>query len=121
MDKDVAAEMIQCPACDGPLVPIGHGQALQFRCRIGHAFKPGAAHAAQAGEVRRLLLRAATAQGHHLMLCKHMQARALEDGLLATAALWANAAAEVGRSAAFVAAALQPSPGRGDPPSTGMA
>jgi two-component system chemotaxis response regulator CheB len=46
---------IKCPECGGPLWEERQGRIVEFRCRVGHAYSPGALKEEQREAVERVL------------------------------------------------------------------
>lgn len=111
---DETPALLSCPACHGALWRSETGEALQFRCRVGHAYTEASMVSGQDGAVDTALWTAMRALEEQHDLLDRLAGRARARGSERVAKRFAERAALAGESARQIRAILKKS-GQDDP------
>ena len=99
-----------CPECHGSLWEASDGDAVRFRCRVGHAFNPDSLLAQQDDALEAALWAALRALEEHAALSNRLAERAQQRGNATSSTLFRSRAAEAEQRADVIRRALYSSP-----------
>lgn len=99
--------MYGCPDCGGVLWEIPEGDAMRFRCRVGHAWAADGLLSEQVDSMEEALWTALRALEESASLCKRLEARAEERGHERSAAQFGEQSKDALQHAAVLRNILQ--------------
>lgn len=102
MDHIGQRSAITCPDCHGVMWKIDDGDAVRYRCHVGHAYTAELMNIAINENLHRALGSALRALEERIAVTRKLEEQSQERGSTATAASWARKARELDREAEII-------------------
>jgi two-component system chemotaxis response regulator CheB len=106
LDRLGDRSVFTCPDCGGVMWELQDGDALRYRCHIGHAYSAASFGSALSGEVVRAMETALRTLEERGRMLRRLGAQSLRQGQSKAARLWSERAAVFGQQAEAIRAAL---------------
>lgn len=106
LDRLGDRSVFTCPDCGGVMWELQDGDALRYRCHIGHSYSAASFGSALSGEVVRAMETALRTLEERCRMLRRLGQQAVRQGQSKAARLWSERAAVFGQQAEAIRAAL---------------
>ncbi|MGF6233212.1 two-component system chemotaxis response regulator CheB [Inquilinus ginsengisoli] len=106
LDRLGDRSVFTCPDCGGVIWELQDGDALRYRCHIGHSYSAASFGSALSGEVVRAMETALRTLEERCRMLRRLGQQSVRQGQSKAARLWSERAAVFGQQAEAIRAAL---------------